>query len=378
MKKHLLCTAFMSFMLLSAPMTAFAGKQVNNVTLQLEEHIGEAGEMPDTNVTANSDAFDISSVVFSPEQNSWYPGKKVTVTVTVDANDGYSFNKSKTKVSVNGGITKNVSENISSGHITYRFNYSPRVQLPAPTNIHFGELDDDTGFDDYVAKWDKVDYAKYEVKVFEYVENDSGDDTWKQIKTVTVTKPEIDLSQYATSNGAIRFDVRSVAKNADNDNFVLASKWVNSEDMEITSDLNNTARGDFTNNNGNLTFNDTDSKPVSGWQYINNYWYYFDPLNQNIAAKGFVAINNNCYFFDQDGRMQTGWQCFNGVWYYFTQENSNEIGIMRLGWYQVKPNVWYYFEYRTNQPTPWGGMVANNLSPDGYWLNADGTWYATH
>lgn len=41
---------------------------------------------------------------------------------------------------------------------------------------------------------------------------------------------------------------------------------------------------------------------LSGWRYLNNKWYYLNPLNNNA--------------------MQTGWCKIDGLWYYFYQNGS--------------------------------------------------------
>ena len=56
-----------------------------------------------------------------------------------------------------------------------------------------------------------------------------------------------------------------------------------------------------------------------GWEYINNQWYYFDA----------------------NGYMKTGWVNSNGKWYYLSND---------------------------------GHMLSNIVTPDGYTLNADGSW----
>ena len=79
---------------------------------------------------------------------------------------------------------------------------------------------------------------------------------------------------------------------------------------------------------------------VGGWAYVSGDWYYLDPST---------------------GVMKRGWQFVNGSWYYFKLS-----GAMYTGWLH-DGNDWYYLDDS-------GAMLSNTVSPDGYWLNGDGTW----
>ena len=104
---------------------------------------------------------------------------------------------------------------------------------------------------------------------------------------------------------------------------------------------------------------DTDGLPLSGWQFIDNKWYYLNPANDNKRAKGFFKDSQGYWYFtDSNGVMQKGWQEVNGTWYYFDDD-----GIMVTGWQEMDTNVWYYFNPDT------GGMISNTtIYDDGaYW-----------
>ena len=61
------------------------------------------------------------------------------------------------------------------------------------------------------------------------------------------------------------------------------------------------------------------SYTTNNWQYINNYWY----------------------FFDERGYMKTGWILWNGKWYYCCEN---------------------------------GEMLHDTTTPDGYYVGSDGAW----
>ena len=73
------------------------------------------------------------------------------------------------------------------------------------------------------------------------------------------------------------------------------------------------------------------------------------------------------YYFDKDGNMLTGWiNTVDNKWYYLENAKTSREGMMVFGWYQIQ-NKWYYF-------MPDGSMLANTVTPDGYFVGADGTW----
>ena len=82
--------------------------------------------------------------------------------------------------------------------------------------------------------------------------------------------------------------------------------------------------------NGNL---------VSGWQLIDNEYYYFDTTTY-ASVSGNVNIEGIYYDFDETGRLKFGvWvNAFKG-WMYFTGPNS-----YKKGWLEIDGN-WYYFEH---------------------------------
>ena len=84
--------------------------------------------------------------------------------------------------------------------------------------------------------------------------------------------------------------------------------------------------------------------------------------------------------------MQTGWQKINNVWYYF-----NTSGAMVTGWQKIS-NVWYYFNTSgAMQAAKWvetnyyvdasGAMVTSAYIKDGskyYWVDKNGKYTKTY
>ena len=95
-----------------------------------------------------------------------------------------------------------------------------------------------------------------------------------------------------------------------------------------------------------------DGYMATGWQKIDNAWYYFD--TDGIMQRGWRTIGNARYHFSMDGIMQTGWQKVNNKWYYLSAG-----GAMQTGWQKIN-NKWYYFRQG-------GAMVTGRQQIDGKW-----------
>ena len=128
---------------------------------------------------------------------------------------------------------------------------------------------------------------------------------------------------------------------------------------------------------------------MTGWQYINDIWYYFTenagdkqgamfckrwaevPYNGTVEwyyfdengymVTGWRMVNNKWYYLGNDGKMVTGWKQIGGVWYYMDAD-----GAMATGWRQTAPGQWYYLNAN-------GAMAASTVI-NGYTLDASGLW----
>ena len=123
-----------------------------------------------------------------------------------------------------------------------------------------------------------------------------------------------------------------------------------------------------------------------------NGWYRFN--HQGIMQTGWLRdATGNWYYCntEQDGyagRMATGWKQdrADGRWYYL----DTESGAMAQGWKQLN-GKWYYFSptgagvyfydpakenwtFGGASGRPLGAMYLNEMTPDGYWVGADGAW----
>ena len=83
--------------------------------------------------------------------------------------------------------------------------------------------------------------------------------------------------------------------------------------------------------------------------------------DNRFARDEWKLVNGLWYYFNSDGYMATGWLRLNDQWYYLKPD-----GAMAVGWIQDK-NQWYYL-------TESGVMAVKTVTPDGYYVGADGRW----
>ena len=76
---------------------------------------------------------------------------------------------------------------------------------------------------------------------------------------------------------------------------------------------------------------------TSGWQSINNEWYYFLPSTM-AAAQGALTVNHVPYEFEENGKLVSGvWMnVFTGYRYYYGPD------YVRRGWYKIGDDMYYF------------------------------------
>lgn len=68
-------------------------------------------------------------------------------------------------------------------------------------------------------------------------------------------------------------------------------------------------------------------RPISvsaAWKQDSNGWWN---TKGSSYSTGWESINNSWYYFGQDGYMKTGWINNNGSWYF-----ADNSGVMQTGW----------------------------------------------
>ncbi len=102
-----------------------------------------------------------------------------------------------------------------------------------------------------------------------------------------------------------------------------------------------------------------DNKVTTGWQQIDNKWYYMD--SDGAMTTGWQQIGGKWYYMSSDGVMTTGWQKVGGKWYYMSSG-----GVMTTGWQQIG-GKWYYMSSGGVMTTGW-----QQISGKWYYMNSGG------
>ena len=98
--------------------------------------------------------------------------------------------------------------------------------------------------------------------------------------------------------------------------------------------------------------------PVSTWQKINGYWYYFDASGYMASSEwvdGYWLGSDGAWIYEESGAWKndgTGW------WF------EDTSGWYPSGKWQKIDGSWYYFDG--------SGYIVTNKYIDGYWLGSDG------
>lgn len=103
-------------------------------------------------------------------------------------------------------------------------------------------------------------------------------------------------------------------------------------------------------------------------------WSFTDEQGVKVAGR-WLFDNGNWYLIGQDGYMKTGWQLDNGKWYFLNTSITNGVpeGSALKGWQWIDGKC-YYFEQVGTETHAAGTMYANEMTPDGFTVNADGQW----
>lgn len=204
-----------------------------------------------------------------------------------------------------------------------------------------------------------------------------------KIHSVETTSRSYNFYPYMTKAGTYTFRVRTIAKTTREEDYGESSEWVESEEIYLAKEDVSDGSGQ-SSSGGNSSGPGTSAGPTGntrvGWQYINNYWYYYYP-DGSWQKDGWAAVNGKWYLFQSDGKMLTGWQNRNNQTYYLA-----DSGEMVIGWVKWN-NHWYYMN--PTQDAYVGCMLKNRWADvagmsyyfgnDGAmaegWIQVDGSWY---
>jgi hypothetical protein len=100
----------------------------------------------------------------------------------------------------------------------------------------------------------------------------------------------------------------------------------------------------------------------TGWDKLADGTWNFYEANGAKATSKWINDGGVWYYLKADGAMATGWLKDNGTWYYLASSGS-----MKTGWLKDTNGKWYFLKSS-------GAMAANEVTPDGYYVDASGAW----
>lgn len=218
--------------------------------------------------------------------------------------------------------------------------------------------------------WTRVSHAaSYDVKLT--LTNQDGGKT--VTRTYSTTLNHLDLTLFA-AECTVEVQVRAVPSYNTRSKY-STSNWGVCGDA-ITPAENNGFSGYADVSGDRFTISDENGTKFSGWQKINNAWFYFNPSDGCRTAVGWTGINGGTYYFEESGKMHVGWLEWEKNWYYLNPADSAE-GKMVTGWFEVTPGRPFYFTENGTSDHPRGSLneeITNANYPDSkppYVINKD-------
>lgn len=403
---------------------------------------GEDGGSVSVSVTGGHCSYEDVEIVNEPDQ--WAGGDVPRIRVTISSNDGYYFSSvSRDLFEISGSQDPRYSSASIEGG-------SDKTVLKL--TIKLEELDTDRDSltvddirwsgDSGVGEWSDSNRARsYQVKL-------SRDD--RDISSVfSTTNTSYDFSSMMTKRGDYTFSVRVLDYGGnkglweESDTFYVdsrtADEFYDSNRYSGNNNYGNNNYGGPDNNTGRWIQDSTGwwfcnangSYTQNNWQYINNYWYFFD--GRGYMKTGWILDKGKWYYCDtgtgamwHDATTPDGYPVdSSGVWNQSTHSSNVSKGpgttgtaaaatggpgtgssgqwiqdaagwwfrnkdgsFMRNGWQSIN-NYWYFFNSQGYMQTGWtawngrwyycdpgtGAMWHNTTTPDGYKVDSSGARY---
>lgn len=322
---------------------------IESVSVSFKTIYGEPEEIPEPEVTVSGKSCSLGDVQYRTDYDSWKPGRKVRVEVTVVAEDGKYFpatlNRSKCKVT---GADFVSAKALDDSSLQVKADYRPVTVLGDTQKAGWSSTSKKK------AVWKSVEYAPgYTLTLY-------GDN--KVVKRITVESNSVNLADYMTDmDKTYYYEVKAVPVTSDEKKYLKEGQYVTSTDQEFDwedyekEEKRSQGPGDGGSFKGDNYVMPDGSKATDTWKLVSGKWYYFDGSGRRV--KGWLQTGGRWYYMDQGGAMCTGWLSpGDGFWYYL-----GENGDMLTGWIQPSPGKWYYLE-------PDGRMKTG-------WFNDNGSWY---
>jgi glucan-binding YG repeat protein len=137
---------------------------------------------------------------------------------------------------------------------------------------------------------------------------------------------------------------------------------------DTTADSSDSGSSGSSSSGSSGTSSSSASQTVKqGWIYENGIWYYYAGTTRSTLKKGWHHDPQDGFWYYLDlttGAMFTGWHNINEKWYYFNPYTP------QWTWEKHSDGEWYYKGITGSRPL--GSMYADETTPDGYTVNANG------
>ena len=100
---------------------------------------------------------------------------------------------------------------------------------------------------------------------------------------------------------------------------------------------------------GQTRYLDYYGRPLLDWQYIDESWYYFNPLNDGVMVTGWLQLGSNRYYLSDSGARSTGWLELTDGTYYISPSNGSVV----TGWLDTEDGRYYLHETSGRVTTGW-------------------------
>lgn len=389
-KNHVLRTAFLAVCvsMLGAMTSLAADKTVSSVNIRIDTKLEPGTTLPEIDFnntggsgasdggicvsTSSTDKYAISDVEWvTSKSRTMNVGDQPEMKVTLSPGTDYQFKGTYRSSNVSVRYGSFVSASKKGDDLVVKLKVRAIKGTFAPPEDAYWK-DNSKG----TARWEEPEdggTGRYEV----VLRKGSS-----KIHSAETTSRSYNFYPYMTQAGTYTFRVRTIAKTTKQEDFGKSSEWVESEEIYLAKEdvSDGSGRSDNTTSSGPGTGSGPTGNTRVGWQYINNYWYYYYP-DGTWQKDGWAAVNGKWYLFQNDGRMLTGWQNRNNQTYYLA-----DSGEMVVGWVKWN-NHWYYMN--PTQDAYVGCMLKNRWSDIGGksyyfggdgamaegWVQVDGNWY---
>lgn len=258
---------------------------VGEIVLSFSSDIEAGDEGGDVEVTLESGNCSIEEVEVTNDKGWWAGGDEPKVKVTLNADDGYYFDK--------GGRS---AFDLIGEDAAYKSSTRKEDKEIMVLTVILGELEEgdlsmgelDWNEEYGIAHWEEnYQAASYRVRLYR---NDTA------VGSVhTTTQTSWDFSGQIDRAGSYSFRVRAFDR-ADN-----AGDWEESAEMDVTEeDL--------------VRF-------VGAWRSNETGWWY-ENLDGSYPVNSWKEVQGKWYFFGADGYMKTGWIDWEGKQYYCDQSGA--------------------------------------------------------